>query len=150
MSTNVSNLADNIFPVDRTHVLVVDCTAPVSVDLMLAANRPPALSADTNDNQNFWFSQYVTMQADGGDIYFYFSADGADQPDPTATGIGGRQGVKIADGATVDQLLPGNPPLSSIGGSPVPSLPQRRFLCLHGVGGGPVRLRMWPSSTQIL
>jgi hypothetical protein len=150
MSTNVSNLADNIKPVTRGNVLVVDCTAPVVVDLEAPANRPPALASETVANRNYWAAEYITIQADGGVIYFYFSDDGLDTPDPTAVGIGARQCVLIASGASVDQLMPVNPPLSSIGGAPPPSIPARRYLCLTGVGAGPVYARLWPSSTQVL
>lgn len=155
MSTNTSHLADNIKPVTRGTILHVDVSAGVAIDLMLAANRPAVPPGSENDPaKDFWFGEYVSIQADGGDLYFFF----ADSPAPLpiggpVAGIGGRQSVRVLDGQTVDQLLPFNPPLQSTGGSaPPPLAPPRRYLCAikSAASVGPVFLYLWPSSSKAM
>jgi hypothetical protein len=153
MSTNVTHLADNVLPVTRGQGLTVNLSPGVEVivDLRDQLNRPA--SADTDADKNYWSGQYVTLQADGGDLYFYFTDDGAAGlvGAPTAGVWGPRQGAKILDGQSVDQLLPIAPNPSSQGGSGPPPVWKRRYLhAIKAAGAGTTFLSLWPSSTRMM
>jgi hypothetical protein len=155
MSTNVSHLADNILPATQNAILVVDITAAsVVVDLMAPANVPPPVAPAglTDKDREYWMGRYVTLQADGGDFYFYF----ADNPTPIISqrvaGFGtGRQSVRVLDGQSVDQLVPFAPALQGTGGSATPPVPPRRYLhIVKAIGAGTVFVNLWPSSTRAM
>ncbi len=151
MSTNVTHLADNILPVTRGQGLTIDLSAgaEVIVDLQDQTSRP---AGTTDADKTYWSGMYATLQADGGDVYFYLTADGAPGlvAGPTAGPWGARQGAKILDGQTVDQLLPVAPQVSGSGGS-VPPVWRRRYLhAIKAAGAGATFLSLWPSSTRML
>ena len=153
MSTNVTHLADNILPVTRGQGLTLDLSAgaEVIVDLRSAAALPP--NSNTDAEKSYWSAMYATLQADGGDLYFYFTDDGAaGLVNAPAGGFwGARNGAKILNGQSVDQLLPVAPSLSSQGGSGTPPVWKRRFIhAIKAAGAGATFLSMWPSSTRIL
>jgi len=154
MSTNVSHLADNIKPVTRDNILCYDLTAgPALIDLMDPVNRPTVAPGDENDTtKDYWFGEYISLQAYGGDVFFFFAPDNAVIPiDGPSPGFGGRLGAAILAGQTVDQLLPFNPALQSTGGGPPPNPPPRRWLiAIKVAGAGTVYLTLWPSSTKAM
>lgn len=156
MSTNAAHLADNIVPVTRGSVLVVDLSGglEVIVDLEDQTNRPAAPlagSGETADAKRFWSGMYATMQADGGDLLFYFTSDGVGGlVNAPVGGLGVRQGAKIHDGESVDQLLPVAPQPGSQGGA-APPVWQRRYLHLiQAAGSAGVFCTIWPSSTKAM
>ena len=153
MSTNVTHLADNVLPVTRGQGLTIGLStgAESIVDLRDPANRPASL--DTDADKNYWSGLYVTLQADGGDVYFYFTDDGVAGlvNAPNAGVWGARQGAKILDGQTIDQLLPVAPSPSSQGGSGTPPVWKRRYLhAIKAAGAGNAFLSIWPSSTRAM
>lgn len=153
MSTNVTHLADNVLPVTRGQGLTISLStgAESIVDLRDPLNRPASLNTD--EDKNYWSGLYVTLQADGGDVYFYFTDDGVAGlvGTPNAGVWGARQGAKILDGQTVDQLLPVAPSPSSQGGSGTPPVWKRRYLhAIKAAGAGNTFLSIWPSSTRAM
>jgi hypothetical protein len=130
MGTETSQLADNVAPPVQGKVFTTVVAGPQGVDLQLAANAPPGLLGVAE--KRYWSGVYVSLQADGGDIYFAFAASGA-VPIQAAGGAFATNCVKIPSGTQMDLLIPTAP---TTGGGPY------RFLMLTGAG----TLRMWVSS----
>jgi hypothetical protein len=141
MSTNVTHLADNVRGALLSEILVVSVNGDLAVDLADPANRPPG---ETYAAKTYWFGTYVTIEADGGDVYYAFSA-ATGTVDPTATGIGGQQCVSIKDGAREQALIPNAPPAHVDGVTDVPNA--WRWLLLHSTAA--IRVRIWRSSVKV-
>ena len=139
MSNFPSHLADNTSPPLRSAVLVVDCPAatPAVVDLQASANRP------TGSDRLYWHNRYVSVQADGNDVYFFFAKTTAGgDPDETVTGIAATTCVKIPADGVAEILIPQ-------GTDGLPSSvtdPREHVLKFQSPGGRKVRI--WASSPK--
>lgn len=139
MSNYPSHLADNNAPPARGAVLVaaVAAATAVNIDLEASANIP------TGEKRGYWLNRYVSIQADGGDLYVQWATtDAGLDADPTATGIVDTTCVKIPADGIADFLLPAGTP-----GLPAATADTRaHWLRLYSVAGATARI--WASSPK--
>lgn len=137
MSNYPSHLADNNAPPIRGEVLVAAVAAAGSadIDLQASANRP------SGSARRYWHNRYVSIQADGGDLYVQFATSSAGAaPDPTATGISATTAIKIPADGIADFLIP-----AGTAGLPDGEAdPREHWLRLYSVAGATARI--WASS----
>jgi hypothetical protein len=139
MSNYPSHLADNNAPPVRGEVLAVAVAAAGSadVDLQDSANRP------ASSDRLYWQNRYVSIQADGGDLYVQFATSGAGlAPDPTVTGIAATTCVKIPADGVADFLIPAGTPGLPSGATD----PRGHWLRFYSVAGATARI--WASSPR--
>ncbi len=114
-------LADDVAPPEQGAVLVRVVAGPMSLDLHAGGNTPIA-------DPTYWYAKYVSLQADGGDLYFAFAPVDTTPIDPASFAFADAC-AEIPAGTHTDVLMPKDDVTY-------------RYLMLAGTG----TLRMWVSS----
>jgi len=145
MGTSSTALADNVFPA-RENQIAVFAVTPVTlvIDLFAAANLPALVTG--TEARRYWHGCYVSMQADGDDIYFTLSDTPGAVLDPTVSGgMVARTCARLVAGTQIDQLFPG---VSKLDADPATN-DNYRYLNVVCRVGDASELRMWVSSTRL-
>ncbi len=117
----IDALADDVSPPLQGTVLVRAVVGSLAIDLLDAANSP------TGD-VTYWRAKFVSMIADGADLYYAFAASNATPLNPASTSFADAC-AKLNSGAREDVLLQRD-------------LTPIRYLMLSGTA----TFRMWASS----
>lgn len=151
MGTASTDLSDTVTPPREGQVFVVQVTAAgADIDLIDVANVPVGIVGD--DMRRYWHGCFVTLQAEGQDVYWVLAdAPGGAAIDPAATGGAPGTGTftrtcaRIVNGTATSELFPAMQRIDP--NVPVPGTDRYRYLKAV-TRAGTAQLRMWVSSPR--
>lgn len=134
MMAIVENQAHNIAPARRGEIAVYTLSTATKWHSLNATVTPLGASVGV---KNYWRKRYITLQADGGDIYYCFTDDNATAIDPTSSpdGIGTATCALVSSGTEKHILVPGVTDTALL------------YLALISASGTP-KARLWVSSPK--